>query len=248
MSCRLVASVVVLGALVGCRGPVVMHAPDDAANDAAVPRDVAEPPDALDAPRIDASLIDGSSLEIPDLQFVTEEMINTVVVTNDNFGADSCEVMEGCVAGGGARQLLRFDTVTANRGTGDLVVGVPPPAGESNAIFQWSSCHGHHHVANYTRYELVNNDGVVMTGRKQAFCLEDGEQVVPGVPATGYSCTNQGISHGWADVYTRYLPCQWIDVTDIAHGSYTLRIILNPAHALPESDYSNNVLTIPVSI
>jgi len=244
-------------AVIGCGRPAADRDINDAPVDDSVPGDAPDPPDAPDAaiavdarpdaPPIDARPIDAPS-GVPDLRFIDDEMTGTWIVTNDNFRANDCEVMEGCVAGAGARQLLRFDTVTSNRGTGDLVVGVPPPRGVSNDTFQWSECHMHHHVMNYTTYELVNSTGVVMTGRKQAFCLEDGEQVEPGAPATGYSCTNQGISRGWADVYTRYLPCQWIDVTAIPHGSYTLRITLNPLHTLPESDYTHNVFTVPVNL
>jgi hypothetical protein len=165
------------------------------------------------------------------------------------FAADDCAVTEGCVGASGRRRLLRFATVTANLGSGDLIVGMPPPPGESNDVFQWSPCHMHHHVANYASYELLDQAGTtVITGRKQAFCLEDVEQVQPGAPATGYSCGDQGISRGWADVYSRYLPCQWIDVTGVPLGNYTLRVVVNPLHTLPESDTTNNVFTVGVTI
>jgi hypothetical protein len=147
------------------------------------------------------------------------------------------------------RMLLRFDTVSANRGTADLVVGAPPPAGENSDVFEWSQCHGHHHVRDYASYELLDATGTaVLTARKQSFCLQDDEDVQPGVPPTGYSCTDQGITRGWADVYGRYLPCQWIDITAIPAGSYTLRIVVNPLHTLPESNYDNNTFTVPVTV
>lgn len=66
----------------------------------------------------------------------------------------------------------------------------------------------------------------------------------PGAPRTGYTCLNQGISRGWADVYGRFLPCQWLDVTGLAPGDYTLRIVVNPLQTLVESDPTNNVFTI----
>jgi hypothetical protein len=184
---------------------------------------------------------------IPDLQFVAAEMTQTVLVTQNDFRPDACEVIEGCVGAAGGRTLLRFDTVSANRGTTDLVVGVPPPPGESNDVFEWSPCHMHHHVKNYASYELLDATGaVVLTARKQSFCLEDDENVKPGVPPHGYSCTDQGITRGWADVYSRYLPCQWIDITDIPAGTYTLRVVVNPLRTLPESNYDNNTFTVLV--
>jgi Lysyl oxidase len=205
--------------------------PVDAAVDAA--------PDAMiDAP--DASPFDAPP-GIADLQFVTSEMTSSVVVTNDLFRDGDCEVLEGCVGAPGNRTLVRFDTVSANRGTADVFVGVPPPPGESNEIFQWSPCHMHHHVKNYASYELRDASGdVVLTARKQSFCLEDGEPIQPGIPATGYSCARQGITRGWADVYSRYLPCQWIDVSELPSGTYTLHLVVNPMRLIPESNYDNN--------
>ena len=211
--------------------------PPDAATDAALDA-------AIDAP--DASPFDAAP-GMADLQFIASEMTSSVVVTNDLFRDGDCEVLEGCVGAPGSRTLVRFDTVSANRGTADVFVGVPPPPGESNDVFQWSPCHMHHHVKNYASYELRDASGdVVLTARKQSFCLEDGEQIQPGVPATGYSCARQGITHGWADVYSRYLPCQWIDVSGMPSGTYTLHIVVNPMRTIPESNYNNNEFSATV--
>ena len=43
------------------------------------------------------------------------------------------------------------------------------------------------------------------------------------------TCSDQGIQAGWADVYGAHLDCQWIDVTDVPAGIYTLEIEVNPA-------------------
>ena len=234
---------VALAALAGC-GDSLHPARDDAGTIAATTPDAA--PDAPVDAAADASPFDAPP-GVPDLQFIASEMVNSVTVTNDNFVAADCEVTEGCVGGEGTRTLVRFDTVSANLGTADIFVGVPPPPGESNDVFEWSPCHMHHHVKNFASYELLDAGGtVVLTARKQAFCLEDGEEVRPGIPSTGYSCQLQGITRGWADVYSRYLPCQWIDVTGIASGQYTLRVVVNPLHTLPESNYDNNTFTVPV--
>ena len=231
-----------LGAAAGCG-----HPGGAASIDAGeVPTDVAAVRDAaVDAP-VDASPFDAPP-GIPDLQFVSAEMTQTVTFNNVPFSDASCEVIEGCVGGAGPRMLLRFDTVSANRGTADLALGAPPAPGVSNDVFEWSQCHGHHHVRNYASYELLDATGtVVLTARKQSFCLEDDENIQPGVPPTGYSCTDQGITRGWADVYSRELPCQWIDITDVAAGTYTLRVVVNPLRTLPESNYDNNTFTVLV--
>ncbi|HEV7554441.1 MAG TPA: lysyl oxidase family protein [Kofleriaceae bacterium] len=184
---------------------------------------------------------------LPDIQFAASEM-STMVITNDIFTADDCEIAEACVGGTGERRLLRFDTVTPNYGDGDLVLGAPPPPGQSNDIFVWSPCHMHHHVANYATFELLDGSDVIVAGHKQGFCLEDTEEERPGNASRGYSCKYQGISVGWADVYSKYLPCQWIDVTGVPSGTYTLHLIVNPLQVFPETDYTNNEFSMQVSI
>ena len=71
---------------------------------------------------------------------------------------------------------------------------------------------------------------MIAAGHKQAFCLVDIEnwawpELGNGDPT--YTCINQGISVGWLDVYDRFLDCQWIDVTGVPYGDYTLRIEVN---------------------
>ncbi len=194
------------------------------------------PDAAIDAPRQ------------PDLVLIGDRMANTIVVAPGTFADTDCEVVEQCVGAPGMRQLLRFDTVTANLGTADLVVGPPPPPGESGGVFEWSPCHMHHHVKNYARYELRDASGVVVAGRKQSFCLHDVEAVRPEAASHGFQCGNQGISAGWADIYNRNLPCQWIDVTGVPTGTYTLHVEVNATHDLDESSTANNAWSQEVSL
>jgi len=184
---------------------------------------------------------------LPDLQFVAGRMTSWDV-SERMFLDPDCEVVEQCVAAPGWRRILSFNTVTANRGTADLVVGRPPPIGESDAKFTWSPCHKHHHYLNYVTYQLDGPAGTQLVASKRAFCLQDNEQVQAGAASNGYSCQDQGISRGWADSYTTDLPCQFIDVTGVPPGSYTLRLELNPDRALPESSYDNNEFTFQVQL
>ncbi len=163
-----------------------------------------------------------------------------------HFEETDCAIVEGCVTQPGWRRLLHFGTWTPNTGDADLFLGRPadgPP-------FQYSECHGHYHFNGYANYELRGDgDAVVAEGHKQAFCLLDFYHY-PGTDDTGwhYTCDNQGIQRGWQDVYDDTLDCQWVDVTDVAAGDYTLHIALNVDHALLESNYDDNTADVTVTI
>jgi hypothetical protein len=219
--------------------------PSSAVRDAPVDMATEEPspdaaPDALQDALQDAA-------GVPDLAFVTEQMTGTLLITETVFRAGDCEVVEGCVGGIGLRRLLRFDTVTANRGTGDLVIGMTPPPGQDAGVFAWSQCHMHHHVSGYTSYELFDDAGTMISARKQAFCIKDSVPE-PNAPPGKYSCADQGMTRGWSDGYSVGVPCQWIDVTGLPSGMYTLRVVVNPTRSLPESSYDNNVFTHAVAL
>jgi hypothetical protein len=154
---------------------------------------------------------------------------------------------EQCVGGPGIRKLLRFDVQVHNRGDEDLVVGDPRAQPH---LFQYSACHGHFHFAQASLYELLDESGeVVATGRKQGFCLEDTN---PSSPATQtprrFNCEFQGIQVGWSDVYAAELDCQWIDVTDLPAGDYTLHVLWNPEGLISETTMDNNEAFVPVTI
>ncbi|HEY1557208.1 MAG TPA: lysyl oxidase family protein [Kofleriaceae bacterium] len=184
----------------------------------------------------------------PDLALVASQMTGSTLVLDQTFAADDCAIAEGCIAQPGPRKLLVFDTVTENVGTADLVLGQVPPPGVSSGIFVWSPCHMHHHIIGYADYALLDGTGVVAAGHKQGFCLEDDEQVDPIGPSHHYSCNFQGLSIGWADVYDRALPCQWIDVTDVPTGDYTLQVTIDATGVLPDADPSNNVWMTAVAL
>jgi len=184
---------------------------------------------------------------LPDLALVPRLMDNSIVVASRPFVPTDCEVLEGCAVTG-TRRLLQFATATENLGPVPLDLGIVPPDGQDGGIFVWSACHHHHHIAGYAAYELVGPQGAVATGRKQGFCLEDDAQLVLGAGSLGFSCHHQGISVGWADVYGNSLPCQWIDITDVAPGTYTLRVTIDPTGALPDADDVNNVWSADVTL
>ncbi len=182
---------------------------------------------------------------LPDLTIDAYRLQTSVIFRTRTFKSGDCAVFEGCVGGTKKRKLLRFDVATPNIGTADLVLGDPT----NNPLFQYSPCHGHYHFNGYALYELLDASGqTVLTGRKQAFCLLDYLPYASNAGPAKFTCSYQGISAGWQDVYGSYLDCQWLDVTGIRVGSYRLRVTINPEFLLTESDYSNNSATVPVVI
>ena len=155
---------------------------------------------------------------------------------------------EACVGGPGIRKLLRFDVLVHNRGNEDLTVGNPKQRPD---LFVYSGCHRHYHFRGAARYELLDaSGGLVRTGRKQGFCLQDTipSQLGPGTPPRRYDCTNQGVAVGWADWYPATLDCQWIDVTDVPPGDYRLHVFWNPDRLMPETTLDDNEGTVAVTI
>lgn len=235
-------SLLVSGSLAACGSESATGTDGGTNNPDAPPVADAAPPDASppDAAPPDAHV------PMPNLTLMPDRIIPSIYQDSQVFNMNSCSLEEMCVGGSGERELLRFATVNLNNGDADLEVGVPG----AGPLWVYSSCHGHYHFQNYAVYELLDATGtVVAAGRKQAFCLEDTDQIDPNAnPPELFTCSNQGIHAGWADTYDTYLPCQWIDITGIPEGDYILRIAINPMNILPESNYDDNVFTHPVHL
>src|ERR1043166_1349564 len=166
-------------------------------------------------------------------------------VSTRTFLPTDCEVVEGCETAG-THRLLNFNTETRNMGAGDLYLGNPA----TNSLFVWASCHGHYHFERFADYELLDGNGnVVASGHKVGFCVLDDHAWSPTAnPQAKYDCWNQGIQPGWADVYVAGLPCQYIDITGITPGNYTLQMTINPDGLIAESNTNNNTTLVPVNI
>ncbi len=210
-----------------------------------------------------ALLVPTRALAGPELELDVERIESSVLIETEVFHPPSGRVRldqiapvsgncvldptEACVGGPGIRKLLRFDALIHNRGDEDLVVGDPE---DLPHLFEFSECHGHFHFAQASVYELLDDDGeLVAPGRKQGFCLEDS---VPSDRNTRggrkYECERQGLQIGWADLYPKELDCQWIDVTDVPPGDYTLRVHWNPNGLLEDDDMTNNEGFVAVTL
>ncbi len=203
---------------------------------------------ATDAPPVCTAADVYGVCPLPDVYVDEARVTSSLIVETVNVPEGSCIAQEACVGGTGDRQVLRFTTTTPNIGTADLILGQPEANPDS---FEWSECHAHWHYSGYAVFSLYNSEGVsVGSGHKQAFCVRDSEwwtaEVNGDVPV--YNCGFQGLSVGWADSYTSNLDCQWVDVTGLAPGDYSLELSLNPEKRFSERDYNNNVLRVPVTL
>ena len=87
------------------------------------------------------------------------------------------------------------------------------------------------------------------TGGKRSFCLAETD--CPGNPgglANRHTCGNQGLNAGCYDIYQYTLGCQYVDVTFVADGEYTLRVTVDPLDRFAEVSEANNVIELPVTI
>jgi hypothetical protein len=60
--------------------------------------------------------------------------------------------------------------------------------------------------------------------------------------------TEQGLTPGRKDVYTKNLPGQFIDITGIGAGDYLIEVQVDPDGQVVESNTSNNVARVPISL
>jgi hypothetical protein len=220
-----------------------------------------------------ATVIQGNPL--PDLIVNSQRLKLDMLVTQEKFAATDCAVVEGCVSGKGNHQLLRFTSATPNIGGGDLFIGDPL---QCPNLFVQSQCHNHLHFKQYADYRVwteagYNNwvanrvlseptntgtnatllaqaiqNGDLIVGRKQGFCIIDTDKYDPNAPntkkytlcGTNTTAGNQGLQVGWEDSYGQQLDCQYVQIDKLPAGVYVLEVQTNAEQLLPESDYTNN--------
>ena len=101
--------------------------------------------------------------------------------------------------------------------------------------------HTHWHIQEMMRYDLWGGKGT-FRGAKVGFCFLDSDVFNSGLPGysggfyTGSMCSSDpnvlsnqmGISIGMGDEYEWYLAWQWVDITGLPSGTYTLRAKVDP--------------------
>jgi PKD repeat protein len=177
----------------------------------------------------------------PDLEILGDVFYNSMYYTT-LVNNDECYINEGCMQGFGERQIIRFSTHIKNIGTEDYFIGDP---NDQPGQFEFDDCHNHWHYEGYAEYSLFDDLGAQLpqVGFKNGFCVLDLECSDGGTAK--YTCGNMGITAGCGDIYSSSLACQWVDVTDIPAGTYTLVMRTNwdqspDANGSYELSYDNN--------
>jgi hypothetical protein len=120
--------------------------------------------------------------------------------------------------------------------------------------FETADGHNHFHLRAAMEYALYDStkSAAVAPSMKVGFCLLDSERVSGAVPLgypDGTNCARNtptaplvvmGVSPGWRDVYNANLAFQWVDVSDVAPGSYWLGARSDPSGVMVESNEGNN--------
>jgi hypothetical protein len=184
-----------------------------------------------------------ASAALPDLTFNGPSANPQVLYRT--FSSSDCEVVEGCAIPG-TRRVLSFTGEIRNLGPGNLVIG----DAANNPLFVWAPCHGHYHFNQFAEYRLVDaNSRLVTSSRKMAFCLEDTRRWSSTANTSRqFNCGYQGLQAGWADVYDPSVPCQWIDITGLPGGTYTLELVMDPDNLIAEANEGNNVTRVTVTL
>ncbi|MBK7945297.1 MAG: hypothetical protein IPJ85_08325 [Flavobacteriales bacterium] len=157
----------------------------------------------------------------PDLVMNQARLRSTLTMSTVNI-TDACAPVEGCVRALGQRYVIRFATRIDNIGSTDYYIGSPSTQPQ---MFSNNNCHGHNHYQGYADYILFDQSGnSIPVGFKNGFCVID----VGCFGGTGqYGCSNMGISKQCYDEYGTGTTCNWIDITDVPNGTYTLVLRTN---------------------
>jgi len=154
------------------------------------------------------------------------------------FAPGDCAFHEMCVGGPGWRKVVMFHTTDYDNGMIPLHIGDIPNFDGTNPVvddglFLYSSCHNHYHFNYYANFTWTGPNGLSAgDSQKRGFCLISYYRLVNSewspLPNPYGFCNYQGISAGWADIYSIGIPCQWKDVTNVVRPTVgTMTAVVN---------------------
>lgn len=172
---------------------------------------------------------------LPDLRLEVTEPARSFSIRHATFNAQSCEVLDGCTTATGARSLMSLEFSLRNDGPAALEIGSRWTAD----VFQTSRC-DQAYIPKMFAAELRDDTGrVVSSGMMATTCIA--------TESGSYTCSAQGLGAHEASAQPQGA-CDFVDVTDLAAGTYTVTITVNPEHLILESNFDNNTLSWQVEI
>ena len=202
---------------------------------------------------------------IPDILTRTNELYDYDIVTNIVPGRTHLR-LSNATANMGQGKLHLYGVFPDNGdGTQDVRQRIWRSDGthfdRDAGAFVYHPGHSHIHFNDWAVYRLraVTSGGgvggIVAEGVKTSFCILDvivHDATLPGFPTSPQflSCGSsmQGLSVGWADIYTKDLEGQNLDITGLAAGQYWLESTADPLDRVLETDETNNVARVLVTI
>lgn len=134
---------------------------------------------------------------------------------------------------------------------------------ETIGALDWHQAHLHWHFERFALHELrrldgrgmpdVSPEGLVVSGAKASFCLEDveedGASEEPS-PSLYRGCpgVRQGISPGWTDRYGSLTPGQELELDGVPDGRYALVVVVDPDQLIRESSRSDNTAWVVIEV
>lgn len=187
--------------------------------------------------------------QAPDLTVDQARLYSSLNLSSTTVNQGDCYIAEGCLTGYGTREIVRFSTRIENIGELDYYIGDPSANPDQ---FETQNCHGHTHYKGYAEYLLYDDEGQELSiGFKNGYCVMDVD--CNGGGSGQYGCSNMGISAGCADVYGSGTSCNWLDITGVPEGTYTLVVRTNwdndpDALGRVESNTFNNWAQVCINI
>jgi hypothetical protein len=202
---------------------------------------------------------------IPDVTTRTNELYDHDIVTNIVPGRTHLR-LSNATANIGLGKLHMYGVFPDNGdGTQDVRQRIFRSDGtyfdRDAGAFLYHPGHAHIHFDDWAIYRLRTVaagggvGGIVVEGAKTSYCILDGlvhDNSLPGFPSspefTTCGSNLQGLSVGWADIYTKNLEGQNLDITGIPAGQYWLESEADPFNHILETDETNNIARILVTI
>lgn len=170
-----------------------------------------------------------------DLKLEVTDPATAVTFAHREIADDSCEIYDGCALGSGRRALMQVQVQVRNVGRAAIDLGHP----WQSPYFAQSLCQQSNTIYGFMLAELRDaNQKLVASGALATNCVADRN--------AGYTCMAQGLPPQGTAASQPQGQCDYLDVTGLPAGDYSMRLTVNPSGEIPESNRNNNSVEFPV--